>query len=258
MPSLARLGLYGVAASGVIIAGFVQYIATHDTFRQSTFASMCNHMTNKDTSEMTPVRRQLLADASGHVLEIGPGPGTNFKCLASNAAVTRWTGVEPNPHMRQYSDAQLRAHGLVAGDAHDRAAAFPATLVDGTAEDMRNIADASVDTVVSTHVLCSVSDTDATLREVSRVLKPGGRFLFLEHVEADAESQPWLCAAQRRIAPVWHIIGDGCRFARTSDHLRAAHARGLFAALNVTEMSAPIGGVIGILVKPHVIGSATK
>lgn len=80
-------------------------------------------------------------------------------------------------------------------------------LRDGIAERL-DFADGSLDAVVSTLVLCSVRDLPGTLREIRRVLKPGGRFIFLEHVAAPAAT--WLRRVQRWVRPPWRALTDGC------------------------------------------------
>jgi len=113
-------------------------------------------------------KRALFAGLDGSVLEIGPGTGPN---LVYYPPGIRWLGVEPNPYMVPY----LRTAAARAG--------LPVDLRPGMAERLP-AEDNSMDTVVSTLVLCSVHDPDGVLREIRRVLKPGGQFLFLEHVAA--------------------------------------------------------------------------
>ena len=137
-------------------------------------------------------KRVLFAGLGGSVLEIGPGTGPN---LAYYPSGIRWLGVEPNPFMYPY----LRTAAAHAGVQID--------LRPGAAERLP-AEDASMDAVVSTLVLCSVADPQAVLREILRVLKPGGRFLFLEHVAAPPGTR--LRRVQKAIRPVWKFLTDGC------------------------------------------------
>jgi ubiquinone/menaquinone biosynthesis C-methylase UbiE len=177
-------------------------------------------------------KRALLGDLSGDVLEIGPGAGVNFAYLPRDV---RWIGVEPNAYLRERLREEVARRGLSA-DLHA-----------GTAERLP-LPDRSVDAVVSTLVLCSVPDVDAVLGEVRRVLRPGGRFVFLEHVGAPPGT--WLRAIQRLLRPIWRVVGDGCHPDR--DTLDAIERAG-FADLRAERFRVSAG-----LVSPHVAGVATR
>ena len=133
---------------------------------------------------------------TGTVLEIGPGGGNNLASLSTPRRDVRWIGVEPNPFFHD----RLRARGDRLRDRRRRRAA--------TAEAMP-VADHAVDAVISTLVLSPVRDPDAVLREVRRVLRPGDRFVFVEHVAAPhgsglaspARRPPDLARAVRRLSP---------------------------------------------------------
>jgi ubiquinone/menaquinone biosynthesis C-methylase UbiE len=136
-------------------------------------------------------RRALLARARGRVLEIGAGTGAN---LAHYPPGTELVLVEPESPMLQ----RLRARAAAADP--------PATVVAAHAERLP-FPDASFDTVVATLVLCTVDDPDAALREVARVLAPGGRLLFLEHVRAGDDR---VARRQDLLEPLWRHVGHGC------------------------------------------------
>ena len=105
-----------------------------------------------------------------------------------------------------------------------------------------------MDGVVSTIVLCSVKNPQLTLGEVLRVLKPGGRFFFIEHVAAPSGSQ--LRRLQRFASPIFRGIGDGCRpDLETWTMIHEAE----FSRLHMQSFDVPIG-----LIRPHIMGTAVK
>jgi ubiquinone/menaquinone biosynthesis C-methylase UbiE len=138
------------------------------------------------------MRGELLAEAAGRVLEVGAGTGANLELYSD--AIEELVLAEPDPHMTK----RLRAR--LAESRH------PAELVEAPAEHLP-FEDASFDTAVVTLVLCTVPDPGAALAEIARVLKPGGRLLFLEHVRAE---QPGLARWQDRLEAPWRFLGDGC------------------------------------------------
>jgi len=142
---------------------------------------------------MSARRRDLLAEAHGTVLEIGAGTGINLRHYP--AGLEELVLVEPSETMADRIDLS-RAPGDV-----------PTRLVRAPAEDLP-FAEASFDTVVSTLVLCTVSDPARAISELTRVLRPGGRLLFCEHVGAE---RGWRRALQRRSARPWAAFADGCR-----------------------------------------------
>lgn len=151
-------------------------------------------------------RADLLAGVTGDVLEIGAGTGHNLGHYGS--AVSRLVLTEPDAAMRRRLDHQLaevRSTGRLAGASIEISQA-PAEHLPWD--------DATFDAVVSTLVLCSVSDQSVALAEIRRVLRPGGRLVYLEHVAA--EDRPARLAWQRRAEPVWKRLAAGCHLTRTT------------------------------------------
>ena len=138
------------------------------------------------------MRRELLAAASGRVLELGAGTGVNLDHYPP--AVTELVLVEPDPHMAKRLRARLTASPRQA------------TVLEAPGERLP-FADGEFDLAVATLVLCTVPDPRATLAELRRVLAPGGRLLLIEHVRAEEQG---LARWQDRLHGPWRFLADGC------------------------------------------------
>ena len=138
------------------------------------------------------MRHETLAQASGRTLDIGAGTGANVGLFPP--AVSELVLVEPDPHMLKKLRAKLEGRGEGASAIEAPAERLP-------------FADSSVDTVVFTLVLCTVPDPSAALAEAARVLRPGGKLLFVEHVRS---RHPGLARWQDRLEKPWRFLGDGC------------------------------------------------
>jgi len=177
-------------------------------------------------------KRNLLGGLTGTLVEIGPGTGPNLRYLPRKVRIV---GIEPNPFMHRYFLEEARAVNR------------PVELVRGAAESLP-FPDGSIDAVLSTLVLCSVGRVDRVLGEVLRVLKPEGKFLFLEHVAAGEGTL--LRRVQRFVRPAWRRIGDGCEPDRAmeQDLLGAG-----FREVRIDRFAAPLP-----IVSPHIAGTALK
>ena len=138
------------------------------------------------------IRHDMLASASGRVVEIGSGTGANLQHYPST--VEELVCTEPEEPM-----ARRLREKAAASDLNVR-------VVEAPAESLP-FDDDSFDTAVATLVLCTVNEPDRTLAEIDRVLKPGGRFIFMEHVRA---TDPGLAKWQDRLHPLWVRFGHGC------------------------------------------------
>lgn len=154
--------------------------------------------------QVLPAKRAVLRDLPSEIVEIGPGRGSNFSLYPRGARVVAF---EPN----QYFDDDLRE----AAEEHGHELELRRDLL------ADRLPAANADVVVSTLVLCSVPDAPAMLDEIRRVLRPGGRLLFIEHVVAPQRGLRR--AYQRLVRRPWRRLGDGCdTCARTAEHLAAS------------------------------------
>ncbi|EDX83611.1 methyltransferase, UbiE/COQ5 family [Synechococcus sp. PCC 7335] len=184
-------------------------------------------------SNMADLKRSLLANLQGTVLEIGPGAGAN---LAYYPTDIHWIGVEPNLFMHSYLRQEAQQRGLHHVDIH------------GGAAESLPVETAAIDTVVSTHVLCSVDHLDTVLQEIQRILKPGGHFIFLEHVAA--ENGSWTRRIQDKITPFWKTLFDNCHPNRETQKMLVKAG---FSSVDYEhfQLNLPV-------VSPHIVGIATK
>jgi ubiquinone/menaquinone biosynthesis C-methylase UbiE len=154
------------------------------------------------------LKPRLFSDLPDCVVDLGAGSGANFRYLRPG---TRVIAVEPNVHMHAHLRSVARKRGVQVE-------------IRGTGAEALDLPDHSVDAVVCSLVLCTVRDADASLREVRRVLRPGGRFVCIEHVAAPNGS--WLAAVQRSVTQPWAWLFEGCHTHRDTERtLRAAGFR---------------------------------
>ncbi len=188
-------------------------------------------MSDKDFASY---RRELLADATGSVLEIGFGTGLNLAHYPIDR-VQKITTVDVNPGMNKIAQKRI-ATSQISVDYQ---------VLNGEKLPMAND---TFDTVVSTWTLCSIKHVEQAIAEIHRVLKPGGKFLFIEHgLSNEPQIQTW----QHRLTPIQQIIADGCHLDREIKTLIANQ----FSTLDVQEFYKPgapkIGGYFyqGVAVK---------
>jgi SAM-dependent methyltransferase len=175
---------------------------------------------NGERRGMRAMRTELLGHAHGCTVEIGAGTGLNLSHYPGGLGELVLT--EPDPAMRSRLATKLRRSGQ------------PARVVDAPAEQLP-FEDGSVDTVVSTYVLCTVDAPDVVLEEIARVLRPDGQLLFIEHVRSQSAI---LASWQDRLARPWRRFARGCRCNRATadlitacglefEHLRESSWRGM-------------------------------
>ncbi|MEZ5682327.1 MAG: class I SAM-dependent methyltransferase [Erythrobacter sp.] len=142
-------------------------------------------------------RREIVPLAEGKVFELGCGGGLN-QALYQTSLISGFSGIDPHEKLLEGARAQAAAKG------------WEVDIRQGVGEDIP-FASSLFDTVVCTYTLCSVEDPAQVLSEMRRILKPGGKLLFLEHGRApDADVAKW----QDRLEPVWKPLAGGCHLTR--------------------------------------------
>jgi len=165
-------------------------------FNAAFFRAMAPYL----ESSLRPHKQRVFAGLPSSVVEIGPGVGPNLPYLPPGATLV---GIEPNRYMHDRLQAAATRRG-VRLDLRERMA------------EQTGLPDHSADTVISSLVLCSVTDPEAVLAEIRRILRPGGTFRFVEHVVAP-EGTPTR-ASQRMFRRPWAWTFEGCSCERDLEH----------------------------------------
>lgn len=152
---------------------------------------------------MDDMRPETVAGAEGDVLEVGFGTGLNLRHYGTT--VKSVTGLDP-----------MVTEGIEKVDRRIADAPFPVERAALRADGELPFDTGSFDTVITTWTLCSIPEPLEALRHMHRVLKPGGRYIFIEHGRADtARTARW----QDRINPIWCKLMDGCNINRPMNQL---------------------------------------
>ena len=152
-------------------------------------------------AQLVPYRNRVVSGATGQVLEIGIGSGLNLPFYSKS--VKQIVGIDPSSKLR--------------GMAHEATtqSSLPVALMEGTAEAIP-IGNANMDTVVTTSTMCSIPNLNQALEEIRRVLRPGGRLLFVEHGLSPEPRVGWW---QDRLTPVWTHLSGGCHLNRAIEEV---------------------------------------
>ncbi len=171
---------------------------TEDDRGHRWFAAIYDQMMRAGERRVGPMRRDLLGGLTGDVIEIGAGTGANFSHYGPGARVI---ALEPDPHMLKRAQAKL--------------AALDRTNIDVQRAPAESLPfdNASFDAAVATLVLCTVNNLPASLAELRRVLRPGGRLVFIEHVRGGG----FLGRVHDFIQPVWGWCSAGCQVNRRTE-----------------------------------------
>lgn len=181
-------------------------------YARTVFPCLCDLLLRQPF--LTQHRRDLLASVCGDILEIGFGTGLNLPCYPQH--IRKITAVDANPGMNRLAKRRMARTGIEVDHRVLDCARLP-------------FGDHSFDCVVSTWTLCSIENVNQALAEVFRVLRPGARFLFLEHgLSPDPGVQKW----QRRLNKLEMRLADGCHLDR---NIKAIVAEQPFASVQVDE-----------------------
>ncbi|MBO1347922.1 MAG: class I SAM-dependent methyltransferase [Hormoscilla sp. GUM202] len=150
---------------------------------------------------LTQYRQEVLSEVSGEVLEIGFGTGLNLPHYPET--LQKLTEIDSNARMNALAIKRIQSSGIIVANRVLNGENLP-------------MDDNSFDSVVSTWTLCSIAKVEQALQEIYRVLKPGGKFFFIEHgLSDDPKVQVW----QHRLTPLQKIIADGCHLDRNMKKL---------------------------------------
>ena len=208
------------------------------SLRQRLFARFMASEDERSHELYKDKKSELLGQLTGTVLEIGPGTGVNLQFFKQGV---EWIGIEPNIAMHCYLMEKAARLGMKV------------QLRTGLAQGLE-VQKQSVDAVISTLVLCSVASVANTLNEVVQVLKPGGRFVFIEHV---ADQPGTLRRWVQRSLPYspWSYFSDGCNPGRdTGAEIDAAG----FSQVSYQAYHQEGEGIILAINRPHIYGVAIK
>ncbi|KAK6087953.1 methyltransferase domain-containing protein [Seiridium cupressi] len=191
--------------------------------------------------EDTTIVPSLVKAARGVVLELGPGPGNQINRFeTSNVDVIY--AIEPSAHYKKAIDAKLANHSL-----RDRYKLIECGIEDGDVLRREGIVEESLDTVLSIQVLCAVDDPKSVVRDIYKLLKPGGRFIFWEH---GWSKDPLTIAVQAATDPAWSTF-VGCRMTRNvkADILGAGEWENPGAIEEPVDPTSCLPRIQGVLVK---------
>jgi ubiquinone/menaquinone biosynthesis C-methylase UbiE len=163
---------------------------------------------------LLPFRQRVIGAAEGLVLEVGIGSGLNLPLYGPSVRTV--IGLEPSPELLRMARGRASS------------ASVAVELLEASAEAVP-LDDASIDTVVTTWTLCTIPDAQRALAELRRVLKPGGKLLFVEHGRAP---EPGVARWQDRLDPIWRRVAGGCHLNRKIDDLIAGNGFRIEALAN--------------------------
>ncbi|KAN0040075.1 hypothetical protein ACTA71_011960 [Dictyostelium dimigraforme] len=238
----------GGFVSAIVLYHLIDYYGSKYHLKQRFFNNLWGYLGPLVDIKLSKFKKELFSEASGKVLDVGSGVGPTFKYLTNDnindgdnkrPPITHVVSIEPNPFMQQeLSEAANKASSK-----------FEVTILAKTIEQAYkdgNLGNETFDTVICNLVLCSIPDQDKVLIDIQNLLKPGGKFLFIEHVSSDKVLNRWF---EHLINPLWSLIGDGCELDRIT-HEKIKNMSGWEkVSISQIKIKQPFKHIYGIAIK---------
>ena len=220
---------------------FIEISHVSHAFISYSLVATYNEAVHENKLEMFSLMRKYIGVSNGDILEIGCGSGGSLKYYPKDILI-KLTVVEPNSHCRKYLEKNLKQYENIELENY----------YVNCGENLKDIESNSVNLIICTFVLCSVTDQAMVLNEIKRVLKPGGKFYFMEHISA--EKGTWLAFYQKMANNIWSCFFDGCNVNRNT--ITAIKNAG-FREVHCQKFDALFNYILKVI-KPHVMGHARK
>ncbi|KAM9985798.1 hypothetical protein ACTFIZ_002089 [Dictyostelium cf. discoideum] len=247
----------GGVVSTIVLYHLIDYYGSKYHLKQRFFNNFWGYLGPLVDKKLSRFKKELFSEAYGRVLDVGSGVGPTFKYLSNDniqdegssddnnnnnkkrSPITQVVSIEPNPFMQQE----------LIESANKVSNKFDVKILPKTIEQAYNDGDlenGSFDTVICNLVLCSIPDQDKVLQQIQNFLKPGGKFLFIEHVCSDKLLNRWF---EHLINPLWSLIGDGCELDRITDE-KIKHMTGWEkVSISQIKIKQPFKHIYGIAIK---------
>ena len=223
-----------------VLVVLIAVLASSNDLQAALFAKIADVLLLKEQAADGP-RCDLIRNVHGRVLEIGPGPGTNFRCWGNNSQITEWVGVEPNTNFKERLESEKIKKNIT----------FPTRTVWMKGEDY-DVDAGSFDFVVATHILCSIDNIPGVIHQIKRALKPNGVYYFMEHVQANPSTSEYIL--QQISQPLITLVGNGCKFKEIwKDISEKTLLKGYQIEMEHKDLPMSMS-----FFSPHIIGHATK
>lgn len=223
-----------------VLIVLIAILASSNDLQSALFAKLADTLLLKEQALDGP-RCDHIKHVHGRVLEIGPGPGTNFRCWSNNTQITEWVGVEPNTNFKERLESEKLKKNI----------SFPTSTVWLKGEDY-DVDAGSFDFVVATHILCSIDNIPGVIHQIKRALKPNGKYYFMEHVQANPSTTEYIW--QQVLQPIITLVGNGCKFKEIwKDIDEKTLLKGYKIEMEHKDLPMSLS-----LFSPHIIGHATK